>query len=129
MTVISKDQNVIEYLNKLHTDDSITDNTVINNSMKSTSGWYKISKQINCYKFIFMKIWCLGMKYISHDISIPSIPLLMNKSIVIIHAFVSLKDIYISVPFNVSEVNKFIKEFSLFCLTCMYISPYIFILI
>lgn len=62
------------------------------------------------------------MKYISpHDISIPSIPPLMNKSIVTIHAFISLKDIYISVPLNVSEVNKFMKDFSVFCLTSMYI--------
>lgn len=60
------------------------------------------------------------MKYISNDISIPLIPPLTNKSIVTIHAFISLKDIYISVSFNKAEVNKFLKDFSVYCLTCMY---------
>lgn len=62
------------------------------------------------------------MKYITHDIiSIPQIPPLANKSIVTIQAFVSLRDIYISVvPYDRSEVDKFLKEFSMFCMTCMY---------
>lgn len=60
------------------------------------------------------------MKYISNDISIPQIPPLTNKSIVTIHTFLSLKNIYIKVPFQKSEVDKFIKDFSVLCLTCMY---------
>jgi len=65
-------------------------------------------------------VWTLGMKYISNDSSVPQIPPLTNKSIVTIHAFISLKDIYISVPFNKAEVDKFLKEFSVYCLTCTY---------
>lgn len=63
----------------------------------------------------------LGMNHISHEISIPQIPPLTNKSIVTIHAFISLKSIYIKMPFDESNINKFLKDFSVFCLTCMYI--------
>lgn len=66
----------------------------------------------------------LGMKYISSNISIPQIPPLTNKSIVTIHTFLSLRNIFIKVPFQKFEVDKFIKDFSIFCLTCMY---YLFI--
>lgn len=60
------------------------------------------------------------MKYISNDITIPLIPQLTNKCIITIHAFISLKDIYISVPFNKDEVDMFLKDFSVYCLTCEY---------
>uniref|UniRef100_A0A2H8TG30 Tudor domain-containing protein 1 n=1 Tax=Melanaphis sacchari TaxID=742174 RepID=A0A2H8TG30_9HEMI len=97
LTVISQNLNVIDHLNQLHEDeDYITmDNTIINNSLKLNS----------------------GMKYISNDISVPLIPPLTNKSIVTIHAFISLKDIYITLPFDKTEVDKFLKDFSVYCLT------------
>ncbi|XP_050056969.1 uncharacterized protein LOC114132611 isoform X5 [Aphis gossypii] len=95
LTVISQNLNVIDHLNNLHTNCTTMDNTIINNSLQLNS----------------------GMKYISNDISIPLIPPLTNKSIVTIHAFISLKDIYISVPFNKAEVDKFLKDFSVYCLT------------
>lgn len=63
----------------------------------------------------------LGMKPISHEISIPQIPPLTNKSVVTIHAFVSLKNIYVSVNVDKSELTKFVKDFSELCLICMYL--------
>ncbi|XP_026816248.1 uncharacterized protein LOC113555865 isoform X3 [Rhopalosiphum maidis] len=95
LTVISQNINVIDHLNKLHEHCITMDNTIINNSLQLNS----------------------GMKYISNDISVPLIPPLTNKSIVTIHAFISVKDIYISVPFNKAEVDKFLKDFSVYCLT------------
>lgn len=62
----------------------------------------------------------LGMEPTSLDISIPQIPPLTNKSIVTVHAFVSLKNIYISVPINKPEFEKFLKDLNIFCITCMY---------
>ncbi|XP_022162071.1 uncharacterized protein LOC111027893 isoform X3 [Myzus persicae] len=94
-TVISNNQNVIDHLNELHVDSTTTDSTIINNSLQLTS----------------------GMKYISNNITVPLIPPLTNKCIITIHAFISLKDIYISVPFNKTEVDKFLKDFSVYCLT------------
>lgn len=60
------------------------------------------------------------MKYISHDISIPQIPPLTNKSVVTIHAFVSLKSIYVGVAVDKSQLNKFIRDFSEYCLIRTY---------
>lgn len=60
----------------------------------------------------------LGMKYLSYERIIPQIPPLTNKSTVTIHAFISLKDIYISVPFNKSEFELFLKNLSAHCLNC-----------
>ncbi|KAL4112570.1 hypothetical protein QTP88_016325 [Uroleucon formosanum] len=90
LTVISQKKNVIDHLNELN-----ANNTIINSSLQLTS----------------------GMKYISNDITVPLIPPLTNKCIITIHAFISLKDIYISVPFNKVEVDKFLKDFSVYCLT------------
>lgn len=59
------------------------------------------------------------MKYIPHEISVPQIPPLTNKSIVTIHKFVNLKSIYI-MPFDKSNINTFLNKFSEFCLNCMY---------
>ncbi|XP_060870995.1 uncharacterized protein LOC132945306 isoform X4 [Metopolophium dirhodum] len=95
LTVIGQKQNVIDHLNELNVDNTTVENTIINNSLQLTS----------------------GMKYISNDITVPPIPPLTNKCIITIHAFISLKDIYISVPFNKAEVDKFLKDFSVYCLT------------
>lgn len=62
----------------------------------------------------------LGMKYISHNISVPQITPLINKSIVTIQAFVGVKDINISVSYDKLQFNTFLKTFSEFCLRCMY---------
>lgn len=67
------------------------------------------------------------MEPASLDISIPQIPPLTNKSIVTIHAFVSLKHIYVSVPINKPEVDKFIKDLNIFCITCTYFFVIIFL--
>lgn len=61
------------------------------------------------------------MKYISPDINIPQIPILTNNSIVTIYAFVSLKDISISVNYDKLEINNFLNDFSAFCMTCKYL--------
>ncbi|VVC36208.1 Hypothetical protein CINCED_3A022077 [Cinara cedri] len=91
LTVISQEQNVVDYLNELY-----VDNTMINDPVQESSPY------------------C--MKYISLDISIPQIPLLTNKSIVTIYTFINLKDISISVTYNELEINKFLSDFSVFCM-------------
>lgn len=71
----------------------------------------------------------LGIEYISPDINIPQIPLLTNKSIVTIYAFISLNDISVSVVYNQLEMSRFLNDFSVFCMTCMYQPIRLFILI
>jgi len=84
----------------------------------------QVCQKINNYHFIFIlsnaNSKFLGMMYISHDISIPQIPPLTNKSIVTIHAFVSLKSIYVCVDVDKSQLNKFMRDFSEICLICTY---------
>lgn len=116
LTIVSQEQNVIDYLNELQMNDTQMDNTIINNSLEHTSGCSKHKQIKNNSNIYFLN---LGMKFISHNISIPQISPLINKSKVVIHTFLSVKEIYISVSFNKSEVQKFLKDFSVFCSTCM----------
>lgn len=85
-----------------------------------------VSEEENVHLIIFLYIILyLGMKYISPDINIPHIPKLTNKSIVTIYAFINLNDISVSVVYNQLEMSRFLNDFSVFCMTCMYLPIYL----
>lgn len=86
----------------------------------NTQVYYTKHYKITIAFILLLSYFNLGMKYISHNIDIPYIPVLTNKSTVTIQAFVSVKDINISVSFNKLQFNTFLKTFSEFCLICAY---------